>query len=58
MPILKFIALLGTIAIVWIGLVDIFYKYGAIVGMLALLITVMFGRYLSKITLAKIRSKQ
>ncbi|NOH36412.1 hypothetical protein [Vibrio chagasii] len=58
MPILKFLALVGVVTLVWFGLVDLFHNYGAMVGIPSLIFVVLVGRYLSRITLVKLKEKK
>lgn len=58
MPIIRLVALIAILGLIWAGIITVFTKYGATVGLASLGFSVLVGHIISKRILAKIKSKK
>lgn len=58
MPIARFVVLIVVIATVWIGIVNVFHRYGVLAGIACLILAIFLGKYFSKKAISRLKAKK
>ncbi|MFC5079532.1 hypothetical protein VTH8203_01519 [Vibrio thalassae] len=58
MPIIRLVALIGILLLLWYGIAVLFKNYGVLIGVATLVTVVLIGRIVSKRIVARLKSQK